>query len=217
MNEDDKKTVVDGRNPWAQSGDDRPTVSDGHAGGVDSPTERSMQPPTPFQQVYPQQRPTPPGTPPSPSPYPPPAQPAPQSSAPAPLPPDDDSRTVMMHTSSKEDGVPLAWLVIIEGGGGARGTVYPLPRETVVGRISGAVLLRDPAVSGQHLKIRLEPSELDPKTEEFVLYDMASANGTFVGDDYETCKKEVNRVYRYVLTDGLYIQIGKTMLVFKQV
>ncbi len=203
MNEDNKKTVIDGHNPWARPDDaDRPTVADDRTAQMeDSPTERPAQPP-PFQQVYPQQRPTPPGTPYSP----PPAQPAP---------PADDSRTVMMHAGSKET-VPLAWLAIVEGVGGARGTVFTLQRETVVGRTSGAVLLRDPAVSGQHLKIRLEPSELNPKVEEFVLYDMASANGTFVGD-YGTCKKETNRVYRYVLSDGLYILIGKTMLVFKQV
>lgn len=209
MDEDNKKTVVDGRNLRAQSEDDRPTVADGRKEGMDSPTERPM-PPTPFQQVYPQPRPTPPGIPYSP----PPDSPPPPAAPPSPEPPPADSRTVMMHTSSRETA-PLAWLAIVEGVGGARGTVYTLQRETVVGRTSG-VLLRDPAVSGQHLKIRLEPSELDPKVEEYVLYDMASANGTFVGD-YETCKKEANRVYRYVLHDGLYIQIGKTMLVFKQV
>ncbi len=198
MNEDNKKTVIDGHKPWTPPDDDRPTVSGGRTEAMDeSPAQ-----PMPFQQVYPQPRPTPTGTPYSP----------PQSAAA----PADDSRTVMMHASGSKEEIPLAWLAIVEGIGGTRGTVFALQRETVVGRTFGAVLLRDPAVSGQHLKIRLEPSELNPKVEEFVLYDMASANGTFVGD-YATCKKEATRVYRYVLSDGLYILVGKTMLIFKQV
>jgi hypothetical protein len=72
----------------------------------------------------------------------------------------------------------------------------------------------DTTASSQHLKIKLETDE--EGTQAFVLYDLVSANGTYVGD-YESCHKEENRVYRHLLTDGDFILVGRTVLVFKQV
>jgi pSer/pThr/pTyr-binding forkhead associated (FHA) protein len=69
-------------------------------------------------------------------------------------------------------------------------------------------------VSAQHAKIRREPSEDDPDEHVLVLYDLASANGSFVGgkEDYRE-----NQVYRHELDDGDYLLIGETTLVFKKV
>ena len=109
----------------------------------------------------------------------------------------------------------LAWLAVTDGPGAPRGQVFALQPETTVGRTTGQILLaNDPFVSSQHAKIRHEPSEDDPDQQVLVLYDMASANGSFVGskEDYRDRK-----VYRQELRDGDYILIGETTLVFKQV
>ena len=50
----------------------------------------------------------------------------------------------------------------------------------------------------------------------YVLYDMASSNGTFAGAK-ESYKEDASRVYRHVLQDGDYVLIGETTLVFKRV
>ena len=109
----------------------------------------------------------------------------------------------------------LAWLAVTDGPGAPRGHVFTLQPETVIGRTVGQVLLaNDPFVSSQHAKIRREPSEEDADTQVLVLYDMASANGSFVGseEDYRD-----QQVYRQELRDGDYVLIGETTLVFKQV
>jgi len=109
----------------------------------------------------------------------------------------------------------LAWLAVIEGPGAPRGQVYTLQEETVIGRETGQITLAgDAYVSGQHAKVRLESSEEDQEKEAFVLYDLASANGTFAGD------REVyqdNQIYRHELKDGDFVLLGETKLVFKQV
>ncbi len=110
--------------------------------------------------------------------------------------------------------IPLAWLAVLEGVGCRRGFVKTLATETIVGRAGGDFILNDPAISGQHLKIKLET--LGEGEQAFVLYDMASSNGTFVGDR-ETYQEDKSRVYRHVLQDGDFILVGKTTLVFKQV
>jgi len=62
--------------------------------------------------------------------------------------------------------------------------------------------------------IDLEQSEEDEGAQTFVLYDLASANGTFAGDR-ETYRD--NQIYRYELEDGDFVLVGETTLVFKQV
>jgi hypothetical protein len=109
----------------------------------------------------------------------------------------------------------LAWLAVVHGPGAPRGQVFSLQPETVVGRTAGEIVLaNDPFVSSQHAKIRQEPSEEDPDVQLIVLYDMASANGSFAGskDDYKD-----QQIYRHVLQDGDYLLIGETTLVFKKV
>ena len=109
----------------------------------------------------------------------------------------------------------LAWLAVVEGPGAPRGQVFSLQRETVIGRTAGQVLLSGDAFSsGQHAKIRLEPSEEDEEKTVLTLYDLASANGTFAGsrDEYRD-----SQIYRHELEDGDFILIGETTLVFKEV
>jgi hypothetical protein len=109
----------------------------------------------------------------------------------------------------------LAWLAVIGGPGAPRGQVYTLQEETVIGRETGQIILSgDAYVSGQHAKVRLEPSEEDEEKQVFVLYDLASANGTFAGDREEY---QDSRVYRHELKDGDFVLLGETKLVFKQV
>jgi pSer/pThr/pTyr-binding forkhead associated (FHA) protein len=109
----------------------------------------------------------------------------------------------------------LAWLAVVEGPGAPRGTVFTLQPETIIGRTSGQVQLPgDAYVSGQHAKIRQEPSEEDQDKQMLVLYDLASANGTFAGSRAEYRDKQV---YRYELREGDFLLIGETTLVFKQV
>jgi hypothetical protein len=124
--------------------------------------------------------------------------------------------TVMMLAPEEK---PLAWFAVVDGPPDLpRGTVFNLGREIFVGRTEGEIVIaQDRAASSRHLKIRMEPNENDPNLDAFVLYDQASANGTYVSADYEQCKQAQNRVYRHVLTDGDFILVGQTIFVFKQV
>lgn len=135
-----------------------------------------------------------------------------------PPPPDTGSgrtggQTVILRA---ETSAPLlAWLAVTHGPGAPRGQVFTLQRETVIGRKAGQIVLGgDPSVSSQHAKVRLEASEGDDGRQAFVLYDLASANGTFAGgrEAYRD-----NQIYRYELEDGDFLLLGETTLVFKQV
>jgi pSer/pThr/pTyr-binding forkhead associated (FHA) protein len=120
-----------------------------------------------------------------------------------------------MIMETETEPVPLAWLAVLEGVGSRSGVVYQLKNETVIGRTAGDLVLdEDPAVSGEHVKVKLETT--DEEEQFFVLYDLASSNGTYVGDR-ETYQDDENRVYRHILEDGDFILIGQTTLVFKQV
>ena len=160
----------------------------------------------------------------APSPPPPYPTPPPQAVSPPPYSPSPPQQaqggaTVMMRPSAPPS--LLAWLAVVEGPGSSRGRVFTLQRETLVGRTAGQVMLSgDTHVSAQHAKIRLETStgEEEGKEKEkrqvFVLYDLASTNGTFIGsrDDYRD-----NQTYRKELQDGDFILVGETTLVFKEV
>ncbi|MBN1888204.1 MAG: FHA domain-containing protein [Thermoflexales bacterium] len=129
-------------------------------------------------------------------------------------------KTVLMR-AEPEPQIPLAWLAIVEGPGGKRGTVLALKTETIVGRTSGDYLLSgDSTISSQHIRIRLEAPEAasadDAAETTFVLYDQASSNGTFVGNK-QNYRDDESRVYRRELQDGDYVLVGNTTLVFKQV
>ncbi len=164
------------------------------------------------------QRDTPRSLPPQPSPppwSPPPAPPPPPQSSPfQPTPgPAPAGRTVLMSAPTPQ--IPLAWLGVVSGPGVERGRTFVLRAETVVGRAAGEALLSgDNTISSQHAKVRLEPKEGGAEGEQvWVLYDLASANGTFVGTR-QTYREDSSRVYRRELHDRDYILVGETTLVF---
>ena len=111
--------------------------------------------------------------------------------------------------------IPLAWLGVVSGPGAERGHTYALLPETVIGRTAGDLLLSgDPTVSGQHAKVRLEPKEGGAEGEQvFVLYDLASANGTYAGTR-QNYSDDNSRVYRYELNNGDHVLLGRTVLTF---
>jgi len=92
-----------------------------------------------------------------------------------------------------------AWLYILNGR--QVGRDYRLDAKTTVGRdaIECDVILSDSKLSACHARILKEG-------EEFILYDLASKNGTFVNG---------NRVQRQILTDDDIIMVGTTKIVFK--
>ncbi len=140
----------------------------------------------------------------------------PRPVAPPPAPdarPDAAGQTTILRPEARAP--LLAWLAVIEGPGGSRGQVFTLEPETVIGRKTGQIVLAaDACVSGHHARVRLEPGEGDDDRGAFVLYDLASSNGTFAGDR-ESYRDQ--RIYRHELKDGDFILLGETTLVFKQV
>jgi hypothetical protein len=149
-------------------------------------------------------------------PYPPaPAGPRPEWGAP---PPAGGAQTVIMPTGPRPEP-SFAWLVLVAGAAENPfiGKVYEIMKEgvTTLGRVQGNdIVVPDPACSSQHARIRMEADESG--NPAYVIYDMASSNGTFAGAK-ENYKDESSRVYRHVLHDGDYILIGETTLVFKRV
>jgi len=191
----------------------RPTIDMGGSGGynpnADGPKTVMAGPerprPAPTEGAS-----SPPWTPP-----PPPAAPAPFQpvSAPAPAPASAGARTMLMGTPVPQ--IKLAWLGVVSGPGAERGQTFVLRAETVVGRSNGDwALSGDATLSSQHIRVRLEPKEGGAEDEQvFILYDLASANGTYVGtkDNY---REGSRRVYRCELHGGDYILLGETTLVF---
>jgi len=113
----------------------------------------------------------------------------------------------------------FAWLVMIEspGNNALIGKALPLKTEgaITIGRVPGNdIIVPDRACSSQHARVRQELDEQGRPV--FVIHDLASANGLFVGarDNY---KEDGSRVYRHVLRDGDTILIGETTFVFKRV
>jgi hypothetical protein len=187
---------------------DKPTVQMDSYPEEESPRGDPGTPPTiPIDDLFVEQEWHSPSQDPTPAPFgPPPPVPQAPSAGPA-------GKTVIMR--SEVSAPLLAWLAVVEGPGGARGEVFTLQHETVIGRKAGQIVLAgDTYVSGQHAKVRLERSEEDDDNQVFVLYDLASANGTFAGcrDDFRD-----NQVYRHALEDGDFVLLGETVLVFKQV
>lgn len=155
----------------------------------------------------------------SPSPLTPPTQPAYTSPSPTPLgvpAPPTEMLNVGNETSESVPPPPtrllrvepsvLAYLVIQEGV--HQGKAFQLSETTNIGRKADTndIVLDDDAISRQHARVRLENGK-------FVLYDLASANGTFV----RTAKGEWEKIEKRQLTNGMRIKIGGTVLVFMQV
>lgn len=93
----------------------------------------------------------------------------------------------------------VAWLYVLSGQD--EGRDFRLGRRTTIGRdtMECDVILSDSQVSERHARIRLEG-------KEFVLYDLASTNGTHVNG---------KKVHKIVLNDDDEIGMGNTRLIFK--
>jgi len=92
-----------------------------------------------------------------------------------------------------------AWLLIVDGPQAGRD--FRLSSRMVIGSDPTRcdIILNDSTVSGEHARIQREGSV-------FVIYDLASTNGTFVNG---------KRIYRHILADEDEITVGRTTLVFK--
>jgi len=113
----------------------------------------------------------------------------------------------------------FAWLVVVSSPGPNPYLGQPVPLKaggtSTLGRVPGNdIIVPDPSCSSQHAKIRQETDE--GGKQAFVIYDLASSNGLYVGAK-ETYKDPESRAYRHILKDGDYILVGETTLVFKQV
>ena len=120
----------------------------------------------------------------------------PPPSAPPPTPRIEPTRRV------EERAPAMAWLVIKSGP--RPGQQFGLTRgRNTIGRDGTRcdIVLDDGAVSAEHARINFENGQ-------FVIYDLASLNGTFVNRQ---------RVQRQLLMDGDLIRLGNTTLVFKKV
>lgn len=104
-------------------------------------------------------------------------------------------KTRLMHTAAPQ----VAWLVIMKGKRSGRD--FRLGDVTNIGRdgVRNDIILDDDAVSAEHARIKLE-------RKRFVLYDLASLNGTFVNGQ---------KTDKQALDDGDTITIGETGFVFK--
>jgi hypothetical protein len=99
----------------------------------------------------------------------------------------------------------MAWLALKSGPRAGR-LCRLSPDVTTIGRDSFSdVILDDSAVSRNHAKVRLERG--DGGEEQFYIHDLASANGILVNG---------KQIVREALYDGDEIEIGRTVLVFKQ-
>jgi hypothetical protein len=200
---DDQKTRVDGA---STGGLGDATVYSGqssgaNAGGWEQTRYANSEQPTP----RPGQVPYPPST----------AGGRPEWGMPAPA---GGAQTVIMPTGPRPEP-SFAWLVLVDGAANNPfiGKIFELKKEgvTTLGRVQGnEIVLPDPACSSQHARIRREADESG--NQVYVLYDMASSNGTFAGAK-ATYKDDASRVYRHVLQDGDYVLIGESSLVFKRV
>ncbi len=205
---DDQRTAgVGSSDGWPPNSESAPTQLAGGSGTEDRPTPKTI----PADDLRAGGWPPPP---PDASPFRPTSGPA---GGPPPAAQASGGKTMLMR-AEPEPQIPLGWLVVVEGSGGKRGAICQLKTETIVGRAYGDLVLSgDATVSSQHIKVRLEAKEEGVEGQEiFVVYDLASANGTFVGDK-ETYRDEQNRIYRRELKDGDYLLVGETTLIFKQI
>jgi phosphoserine phosphatase RsbU/P len=93
----------------------------------------------------------------------------------------------------------MAWLLALTGD--LLGRWFPLDSATLVGRASlNHVIIDDPRISRQHAKIA-------PEEGGYVLYDLNSANGTYINDE---------PVKRQRLEHGATIRFGPFAFAFKE-
>lgn len=156
---------------------------------------RPMAPPPP-PPAYPQ---TPP-PPPPPSYAPPP--PKPSSSATMMEPPRSTQKSSSETFVAEDSNEPVLAYLIVKSGSRS-GSNFPLKKSVIkLGRDPGNdIPLDDKKASREHAKLKMEDGK-------FVLYDLASSNGTYVNG---------SKIQNQSLMDGDEVSIGDTTLVFKKV
>ena len=120
-----------------------------------------------------------------------------------------DDRTVVAGERPVAEQVDLlAWLVISRTPSVRRGQIFTLdkPRSDIGRGADVAVFLNDPGVGHQHATVKYEIAS--DGTPQFVLYDLASTNGTFLNGKRVTSPA--------ALKDGDRIHLGDTELAFKR-
>jgi pSer/pThr/pTyr-binding forkhead associated (FHA) protein len=95
---------------------------------------------------------------------------------------------------------PAAWLVLKTGGQAGRQLSLKRGNNTIGRSHECDVVVEEGTVSGEHARIRFENGQ-------FVIYDLASLNGTFVNG---------RRTQRQLLMDNDEIRLGQLRLVFKK-
>jgi hypothetical protein len=119
---------------------------------------------------------------------------------------DDEEETNLGRAAVEEDVTELEEVTTPVLGllwareGMRRGKYYPIKNGTVIGRKEGDLILDDPKVSGTHAKFRIE-------NDQFVIWDMASANGTMVNG--ERIREAT------ILEENDQIKIGESVFVIK--
>jgi len=68
----------------------------------------------------------------------------------------------------------LGWLIVKEGN--RRGQFFEVRHDYTIGRKVADIVVRDSKISRQHVKLKI-------KENQFVIWDLASENGTFVNDE----------------------------------
>jgi pSer/pThr/pTyr-binding forkhead associated (FHA) protein len=101
-----------------------------------------------------------------------------------------------------EPSPAMAWLVVRQGAQ-ANQQLQLRAGSNTVGRDGqrAELVVDDPSVSGEHARIRYENGA-------FVLYDLASTNGTFVNG---------RRIDKQRLMDGDQVRLGRLECVFKMI
>ncbi len=110
--------------------------------------------------------------------------------------------------SAEQRDPSFAWLVVTKGR--RLGDIMRLNKgDTALGRdAENDIIVDDDFASRRHAKVRLEPDGPGDGKAIFYLYDLATPNGTLLNGE---------QVYKARLADGDRVQIGETIMVFKQV
>ena len=100
----------------------------------------------------------------------------------------------------QQPDVRAAWLLVTTGP--HRGRDYRLRKTSNIGRDAQAneIIIDDDAVSAEHARIHFENGV-------YVLYDLASSNGTRLNNE---------RIQKAILRDEDRIEVGHTVVVFKE-
>lgn len=115
-----------------------------------------------------------------------------------------EDKTVVRRMSNN----PLSFGILAFVKGRRAGTVLTVTgAEVAIGRdAENDVVLDDEYASRRHAKIRLEADDSSPNQQVYYLWDLATANKTFVNGQ---------EIVKHRLVEGDRIEIGETVMVYK--